>query len=317
MAERWINDISWDGEILAPTHINIETVFGCNSRCGMCIIDRPTRRKKGVMEESLYRRIVDSVSECRDSVAKFDLIGLGEPLLDPALAERVAYAKGKGIRGVAIATNADLLTPEKGAALLDAGIDTVIFSIDGIRAESHEAIRRGTCFERVVRNAESIMRLRDDGGYAAKFVIRFILQDCNREEWPAFEAYWSERVMPGRDLIMSYGQHNWGGYLCGKDDLVGESSLREEVDRAPCHWVFDVLTVRKDGNVVLCCEDALDPHFTLGDFRENGASAMDIFNSGEFRRIRRTHISGGKCTIPLCRECTVPYSEYGRTVDDD
>lgn len=310
--------ILWDGEDLVPWHINVETVFGCNSRCTMCVIDQPTRRKKGVMAEPLYRRIVDSLAEHCGTIRQFDFIGLGEPLLDPNLAARVAYAKGKGINGTAIATNADLLDAGKAAALLDAGIDTVIFSIDGTRAETHEAIRRGVSFERVKANAERIVRLRDEGGYATKFVFRFIRQDSNEAEWPEYERHWRGQVDPGRDLVMCYGRHNWGGTLCSREELVGESAVRAEVDRLPCHWVFDTINIRKDGEVVLCCEDALDPQYDFGNAAE--VAPLEAFNCKAFKAVRRLHVQGRKNAIPMCRECTVPYSEYGRIVsshDDD
>lgn len=302
----------WSGEDIIPWHVNVETVYGCNSSCNMCIVNKKIKRKKGVMEEKLYRKIVDAVSEFRNEIKKFDFIGLGEPLLDPNVAERILYAKKKGINGVAIATNADLLTRDKAAAILEAGVDTVIFSIDGINAETHEAIRRGTVFKRVVDNANTIVRLRDQGGYHTKFVFRFIRQESNWDEWDGFEDYWKKRTMPGRDLVMCYGQHNWGGYLCPKSNLISDTEVRSTIDRSPCHWVFDMLTVRKDGNVVLCGEDALDPQYNFGDL--NKIEPLHAFNCKEFKDVRKLNVEGRKCEIEMCRECTVPYSEAGRFI---
>ena len=39
---------------------------------------------------------------------------------------------------------------------------------------------------------------------------------------------------------------------------------------------------------------------------------LEVFNSDVFRRFRRLHVEGNKCTAMPCRECTVPYSEATR-----
>ncbi|CCH49318.1 radical SAM protein [Pseudodesulfovibrio piezophilus] len=303
--------IEWNDEVLIPSHVNIETLFGCNAHCTMCIIDQPSKRRKGVMKEPLFRHIIDSLKPHRTQIQKLDLFALGEPLLDPDIMARIRYAKQQGFTGMAISTNADLLTEHMAKELLDTGIETVIFSIDGIDAPTHEGIRRGVCFERVVANAERIIAMRDQGNFPTRFVVRFIRQECNRDQWQPFEQYWNARLSADRnDLLLSYNIHTWGGAVDSKENVLGVSQRDETIEKSPCHHIFNQMIILADGTVPLCCEDFLNADIAVGNVSETDPIA--VFNSPRMQHLRKMHVNGVKSTIPMCGQCTVLYSEAER-----
>jgi len=298
-------------DLCIPNEVAIETVFGCNLHCDMCFIDQPTERKKGVMPMELFCSIVDDLIPYKESIDKFDLFALGEPMLDPLLNERIKYVKKAGFRNLAISTNADIMTAEKQDALLESGIETVIVSIDGVTKKSHEAIRKGSLFERVVENTESLIRKRDAGNYATRFVIRFIRQDVNYAEWEEYRRNWGERISPDkRDKVTRYDMHNHGGKTGSKKEMVGEK-MAAEIESKPCHFIFDILIILANGAVALCTCDFLEAQFDLGTIPP--MTPIEAFNSEAFQKIRAAHIAGRKNDVPLCRECSIPYSETGRT----
>jgi len=296
---------------LIPNELAIETVFGCNLSCPMCFIDMPSRRDKGVMPMDLFHTIVDRMTPHVKNVERVDLWSLGEPLLDPHLFERIQYLKDKGFRNLAISTNADLMDEEKQTLLLQSGIETVIVSIDGVKKETHEAIRRGADFDRVVKNAENIIKLRDEGNYSTRFIIRFIRQDTNRDQWDAFKTYWNERLTrQKRDFVALYDMHNHGGYVADKDNLLNEDQVTNAMESKPCHHIYSTLIILADGSVALCSADFLEAKFDLGNVRQT--DPVDAFNSGAFNKIREIHSSGRKSSIGLCANCTALYSERTR-----
>ena len=59
----------------------------------MCVIDMPTNRKKGIMKMDLFKKIIDDLSPYGDRIEQVDLFGLGEPLLDKHIVERIKYLK--------------------------------------------------------------------------------------------------------------------------------------------------------------------------------------------------------------------------------
>ena len=196
-------------KIVIPERIQLEAVFGCNASCIMCPVNIPSKREKGVMSQELFQKIIDEMAPFKDRIDKLDLWGLGEPLLDRNLYQKIKYAKSKGFRNLAIATNADLLKEEYQQLVLESGLDTVIFSIDGSTKATHENIRVNTHFDNVIDNARSIIDKRNRGSYRTRFVFRFIRQETNKQEWGAFQEYWKSKIATDRgDIIIGYDAHS-------------------------------------------------------------------------------------------------------------
>jgi radical SAM protein with 4Fe4S-binding SPASM domain len=200
-----------------------------------------------------------------------------------------------------------LLNLDKQHALLESGIETVIFSLDGTRKATHEKIRPRVKFERVVRNILSILRLRDVGSYSTRFIIRFIKQPLNEAEWPRYQEFWNTRISPASgDLVTFYNMHTWAGGVASKVSLLGDQ-FDQEIERASCHHAFDNMTILADGSMPLCAEDILDPQYGLGNVI--GKDPIEVFNGAAFNELRALHRAGRKNELPSCRECTILYSE--------
>ncbi|KIL97771.1 Radical SAM [Paramagnetospirillum magnetotacticum MS-1] len=302
-------------DLVIPKRVTIETVFGCNARCGMCVIDQPTERPKGTMPLEQFKAIVDKLVPYRDRIEMMDFFALGEPLIDTHLFERIRYVKAKGFRRLAFATNAHLLTAAKRRDLLESGIDTVIFSIDGITKATHESIRERVNFDKVMENVQAVIRERDQGDFKTRFVVRFVRQAKNRHEWEEYKAFWSSRISPDRnDVVTSYDMHTWGGQVANKDDVIGGEQQRDEmVERLPCHHAFDKLTILADGSIPLCSEDILEPAYGFGKIGDQ--DPIQVFNSERLRAMRRLHLAGRKALLKGCGECTLLYSEPRRGSD--
>jgi radical SAM protein with 4Fe4S-binding SPASM domain len=299
----------WLTAPLVPKRVTIETVFGCNAKCAMCVIDHPTERIKGVMDMDLFRRTVDALAPYRQQIEMFDLFALGEPLLDPLIFDRIRYVKDKGFRRIAISSNANLLNADKRRRLLESGIDTVIFSIDGIRKETHEAIRVRVNYDRVLANVLGIIALRDSMNFPTRFIVRFIRQDANRAEWPEYKAFWEARISPERnDMVAVYDMHSWAGRIAAKDHLWERVP---EIEREPCHHVFNNLMILANGAVALCSEDMLGGSFGFGNVAD--ADPITIYNSERFQQMRRLHLAGKKNAVGTCASCTLLYSERTRS----
>jgi len=298
-------------EILIPQELAIETIFGCNLKCTMCSIDAPTDRKKGAMSMDLFRYIADEMVPYRSQIERVDLFGLGEPLLDPHIFERIRYLRERSFRNLGLSTNANLLDLEKRKALLETGIETVIFSIDGFRKETHEKIRRGSSFERVVSNVEETIKMRDRGNYGTRFVIRLIRQPGNESEWAPYREFWNQRLSrEKRDYVVAYDMHNNGGLLVSKEEILAGTGLDPAVEARPCHFLFECLIILADGQIAACHPDFHEPHFHLGKIPP--MTPIEAFNSPSFRHLREMHRQGRKVEFPLCRECNIPYCEVSR-----
>lgn len=301
----------WLKDTVLPRRVTIETVFGCNAKCGMCVIDDPSDRKKGIMPMDLFKRIVDSLVPYKERLELFDLFALGEPLLDPLICERIRYVKSKGFRRLAFATNAHLLNERKQQDLLETGIETLIFSLDGITKETHEAIRERVDYDRALGNVLSIIKRRNEGGYKTRFIVRFVRQPRNTHEWERYKTFWVTQISPEKgDLVAVYDMHTWAGGIDSKDHVLGAENKQPEIEREPCHHAFNNLTILADGSMPLCSEDILSAKYKFGNTKFQ--DPIEVFNSPRFKAMRNLHLAGKKSLLKGCGECTILYSERKR-----
>jgi radical SAM protein with 4Fe4S-binding SPASM domain len=238
-----------------------------------------------------------------------DLFGLGEPLLDKDLPIKVKYAKSKGFVNVGFATNGHLLESDLTKKLMDAGLNTIILSIDGTTKEVHENIRRNTDFNKVVTNVKNAIAIRDKGSYKTKFVFRFIRQKSNIHQWDEFHEFWSKLVSKNKgDFIIGYNLHTWGGEIA-----VNENKKDNIPKNLPCHYIFDRMVILKDGTIPLCCADMHNANVTLGNVNDN--TPIEIFNNEVITKIRKQHLDGNRLKMKICAECTILQSEEAQERD--
>jgi len=268
----------------------------------MCPIDQPTKRKKGVMDVQLFTKIVDDLKQYTNTIQQVDLFGLGEPLLDKNIYEKIQLLKSNGFHNVGISSNCDLLDEESQVKLLQTGLDTLIISIDGTTKETHENIRRNTDYDRVVRNTEQIIGKRNKGGYPTRFLIRFIRQQSNHTQWDEFRAKWLSRLDKSKnDRVSVYDAHNWVGEV----PSYGINQYVEEIDKEPCYQITDRMFILHDGTMSMCSCDLHHPHMPIGNVRDE--NCISVFNNVEMNSIRDFHNSGNKRDIDICSKCSMLY----------
>ncbi len=296
-------------ERIIPQHVQIETINGvCSARCVMCNIEDWTRKIR-IMTREEFAVILRKFLPYKDEIRFWTLHGFAEPLLDKDLHVKVRMAKELGFRGVGFASNCTELDETCAKGLLEAGLDTIICSIDGARKETHEKIRVKTNFDVVVANVERFIRLRDEGGHKTRVMLRFIRQAANMEEWPEYKAYWSARVdRSKRDEVVKFDVHNWGDQheqYTGQDihpDLPMEGLL--------CSDVFERMFIFSSGDVAHCCADD-------NKFFEHGnvltGDPIDIYNNEIFARYRRVMKDGKILSLKHCESCTIPRSRMLKT----
>ena len=127
-----------------PYVLHIDPCDTCNFHCKFCpsgnreLMSRTNGRGHGPMDYALYTKIIDSLQEFQDPVRVIRLYKEGEPLLHPQFADMVRYAKASGhCLRVDTTTNASLLTPERALEIIDAGLDRINISVEGINAQQY------------------------------------------------------------------------------------------------------------------------------------------------------------------------------------
>jgi MoaA/NifB/PqqE/SkfB family radical SAM enzyme len=124
-----------------PFIINVDPADTCNFQCKFCptgdrtLMAKTPGRSHGVMDFELYKKVIDDICEFEKPIKVLRLYKDGEPLLNSRLAEMIRYARQKKCaERIDTTTNATLLTPAINIELIEAGLDRINISIEGVNA---------------------------------------------------------------------------------------------------------------------------------------------------------------------------------------
>lgn len=159
----------------------IEITSRCNAKCIMCPRTTLSGWKNGDMALDTFL----SLAESFDMSNHVHLQGWGEPLMHPELDNMIKAVKDSGAKA-GFTTNGQLLNKERSMAYMDLGLDIMAVSLAGADKTTHEAIRIGTDFEKIVDNIREIAELKLQ--YRSRLpllIISFIMLRDNIRQFPA------------------------------------------------------------------------------------------------------------------------------------
>lgn len=278
----------------APNTVVVENTNFCNSACVFCP-HSVMKRKQGVMDKKLFRKIVD---ECVSlGVSHLSIHNFGEPLMDKDFMNKVRYAKKKGLFWVGTSTNGKLLTKSLSEEIILSGLDGINFSLDAFSKTAYEKIRIGLPFEKVIENVKQFIELRHKlKKDNPMIVVDFVENEFNKNEIKKFVAEWRNLA----DKVNISTLHTWGGIYGGK---AGKESFHFEnlrVKKEPCRFLWTDMVINWDGRVSACCQD-YEAKMVIGDVATQ--SLKDIWQGEVLNKLREKHLSGKMTDIPLCSKC--------------
>ena len=284
-----------------PFRMWIEPTSHCNIACEMCPTPHFSRDMRGFMSFDLFKHIIDQVSPFMNEVYLFHR---GESLLNPHIADMVAYAKSNGI-STKLNTNVTMLNEERARALLEAGIDLLSFSIDGYTKEVYESIRHKAKWDKVTTNARRFLELKAEGGYKTlvqmevlefrhKFPSEEDFRRAQAEFWAYFEPFtWDKRTMRGL--------HNVGGNI---DIDESDGYTMEKGTYHHCSYPWYAVAILWSGKVQPCPRDFMGK-MPIGDITTD--HILDIWNGERMRQIRDGAVRHDFSCQEVCNGCDQPY----------
>ena len=289
---------------IIPKHIQFEPINGvCTTRCIMCTWKMWTR-KPNTMSNDAFKSILEKFGPYREDIQYVSLTGWGEPLLDRGLPGKIKIAKDMGFRGTGFATNCTELDEGKAKELIESGLDTIICSIDGINKKTHETIRVGSDFGKIVSNVQDFIKIRNGSG-KTRVMVRFIRQDINKQEWPLFFDYWSKQL--NRDFgdeVVKFDVHNYAGKVDRYEDKDPNRNLK--LGSYLCEELSMRMLIRSNGDVGFCDADINGDIFDLGNALDS--DPIEIYNNEVFNHHREMMQEGRILELEYCKECTIPRS---------
>lgn len=290
----------------APRSVKIELTSQCNYRCGFCA-HHLRMKERGEMDWDFYCSTVMKMREA--GVEELGLFYIGESFMVDWLPNAIAYAKSVGFPYVFLTTNGSLATPEKVMACMEAGLDSLKFSMNNADEEQFEKVAavKSKLWTASIKNIKAAKRGRDEGGYKCGLYASSIRYDGEQQE----------KMTTLVDEIKPYvDEHYWlplysmGSLSAEREAELGykptagnQGRLGALRDPLPCWSAFTEGHITHDGKLSACCFDAADK-WTMADLTK--VSFMDGWNSPEFQALRAAHLKKD-VTGTICEQC-VAYS---------
>ncbi len=289
-----------------PLTVSIEPTTACNLKCPECPSGlRSFTRRTGNLKTDFFRSTIDQLSR--------DLLYLifyfqGEPYINPAFLDMVAYAEKKGIYTIT-STNGHFLDDENCRRTIESGLSRMIISVDGTTQEVYEQYRKEGSLEKVLEGAKNMVKWKKElNSHTPHLIFQFLVVKPNEHQIPEIyelaEQIGIDEVKLKTAQLYDYKQ---GNPLMPVDDRYSRYKLQEngqfEIKNElldQCWKLWHDCVITWNGQVVPCCFDK-DAKHVLGDLKEK--SFVDIWRGHSYQTFR-TKVLKGRKEIDICQNCT-------------
>lgn len=280
-----------------PFHIFVDPSAACNFSCKFCFNKDKSRTSHTIMKFEVFEKIIQDLKEFPRKLKVLRLYKEGEPLLNRRLPDMIALAKKMNIAdSIDFTTNGSLLSPEKNVELINAGLDAINISIEGITAERYfEVSGVKIDFEQFVKNIQHLYQNKGN----CRILIKTNDVNVHKDEEKKFYNIFGDIC---DEIAIEQVVPIWNN--------VDISDVKSEFDvgiynqntysRNICPYIFYSMAINSDGSVSSCFSDW--EHLNIiGDVKEK--SVYEIWNSKALRKLRIAHLENNRSSFPVCADC--------------
>lgn len=288
-----------------PRVVNLVLTNLCNLKCVMCPYHSPEYPdQSGYMSTRKYmtEEIFEQVA--REAAANGSWLKMGqleEVFMHPKLLTFIRKAQSLGVPYMHITTNGTLLNAERSTALLTSGLTQINVSIDAVTPETYKKVR-GWDLNKLVKNVDELLSLRQSTGSKTQIFIAMILQDDAVKEEEAFIRFWKEKGADGVIVYQLSEHHHGDNYF--RDKYFNHTPPSE---RHACQSVWQEVYVYPEGEVSTCCTTLiLVPQkglISMGNVKEQ--SLAKIWKGPEYTGLRRRLITNDIENDIACKDCDI------------
>jgi len=268
---------------LFPPKIQFEVTNACNQDCVFCYRSQSPRGRVNITEKTVDM-VLKQGKELGVSTISFT--AGAEPLMHPQLLTFVRRAKLYYRYPYVFITTNGVAKPFRWTELVEAGLDSIKFSINAIDRENYELVHGADHFKLVMAAIEHLIKLKSE----YKFYLGISFVECPENAHVALKAYgfWKPYLDRGLDEFFTVPASNQSGQMRAYPS-IGMNQCNQP-------WLAFVVTA--DGYYRACCAD-MDNKTALCDL--NGG-IKKAFYSRKAKAFRKKHINH-KLKGTICYDC--------------
>jgi radical SAM protein with 4Fe4S-binding SPASM domain len=228
----------------------------------------------------------------------------GEPLLNKDLPQMIREAHEAGLYTI-VSTNGQAMTEDLAEELVDAGLDRIIISMDGLTDASYNAYRVGGSLEKCKAAIAWLSKAKRVTGYGLPVIeLQCLRLRSNEQEWTqfkrAYKALGADRLVFKTAQLYDYAnghplmpsQAKYSRYIKGSDGLYHRRKLGKG-----CWRVWSGVVVTTNGEVLPCCYDKAR-EYAYGNIMNTGM--RELFAGEKAQTFRHAAMQQ---TPLICQEC--------------
>jgi len=292
-----------------PPYVTFEVTNLCNFRCVMCQATYLKGKGQNINFE-IFKKAVDEIASY-GSLVRF--IGYGEPFLYKDIMKAIEYVKSKGIL-LHITTNGSMLDEAIAKNVISAGVDVVLFSMQGLSEAEYCAMRdvQRPMYKKIIENMERLYGLRKGKRPYIKITTTITERDKPEDKQAFIEAH-----LKHADEVQVTGST----HFVHVDELFGDKGIWDKMHVARpaeakgrrCFVGNYEMLIKADGDVCICC-GAFTRDLRIGNVKDD--SLFNIWHSQEAGRVRDSIGAGELEKFKDCSVCPIrfDYENAGSTV---
>mgnify|MGYP000156137479 FL=1 len=296
-----------------PKELYLELNNTCNHTCGFCANEKMTRSNK-LMPYKLVEKIMTEgyIAGARD-IAFF---ATGEPFMYKKLPNAIRKAKEIGYDYVFITTNGALANPKKAAAVIDAGLDSVKFSINAGTKESYHKVHGYDDFDQVIANVRWWDEYRKNHNLALKMYVSMVPTPFNKNEYDNLMSLIGDCLDQEVDMRQCSNQ---GGNMFENNEMVeidagsilGTLKIDQYTDICPDP--FNRIVVSSEGYLTACVVDYQNA-LIIADL--NNVGIEEAWSCENYKNFRKKHIEKNLSGL-ICHNCMNNCNDVFEPLDDE
>ena len=260
-----------------------------------------------------FKKIVD---EMAPFLYEIDLNNWGEPFLNQEIIRMVEYAHKKRLK-TSVNTNLNVPLSEKDAVdLINAGLDVLYISMDGISQKTYEKYRIGGNLAAVQKNIRLVAEKKKAlGNKNPKIVWQFLVNKFNEHELPQLEHV--KRDLGIDELVLGGVRSDMGKEIFTMDREKVESlnkwlpenedysrydyrEKKRKLQKRWCHFLWFVSVINWNGSVSPCCSSYFEK-LDFGNAFEKGFKP--IWNNEKYAGARKAVAAHKPESKTVCDNC--------------
>ena len=289
-----------------PLFVSVEPANICQLHCPACPVglrnnvSTELRNTNRFISREIWQR---TLSEVAQTAWTIQFYFQGEPLLHKDLPQMIAEAHEAGLYTI-VSTNAQAMTPQLAEALVNAGLNRIIISMDGLTDESYNAYRVGGNLEQCKNALRWLREAKDRLHGHTTIELQCLRLRTNEHEWQAFKkqykAFGADRLVFKTAQLYDYSNGHplmptnprYSRYIQGPDGRYH----RKPISKA-CLRVWTGCVITTTGDVLPCCYDKAHAHAYGNIMHQPLKTIFSNDKANTFHRAALTH------QPQICQEC--------------